>query len=59
LSNVVMPASLFRERPGRTRIGSQLFSLHAASISMGQHAALEPRAALHSGTQSSRQPMTK
>src|SRR5262252_2247891 len=36
-----------------------LFSMHAASISMGQHAALEPRAALHSGTQSSRQPMTK
>jgi len=35
-----MPASLFRERPGRTRIGSQLFSMHAASISMGQHAAI-------------------
>src|SRR5262244_4296581 len=44
---------------GRSRIGSQPFSLHAASISTGSTCSVEPRAALHSGTQSSRQPMTK
>src|SRR5262249_23262709 len=46
---------------GRSRIGSQPFGRDACRVNLErlQHPALEPRAALHSGTQSSRQPTAK
>src|SRR6516164_7519660 len=46
---------------GRSCIGSQPFGRDACRVNLErlQHPALEPRAALHSGTQSSRQPTAK
>src|SRR5262249_53429025 len=56
LSNVVMPASLFRERPAAA-IGSQPFGREArrAILERFQHPALDPRAPLHRRAPSSRQ----